>query len=202
MRWAASRRHLASAGMMGGIAALLLALSTPLWASAATAAFDCESGILDAGESGLNVLVFRLCPGRLTIGYESSEVMEEVSCMPDGDVRLWLRAANTRCDRLPTSDRDQVHELWEPLDGIGRSTVEPVRQLLICRAGTTNEATTVIIPDARDALLETRTGATLYERVTRRLISACAQPNERVSGDTSPSLTVVRRGLVREARRA
>ncbi|MCW5733795.1 MAG: hypothetical protein KIS73_06705 [Enhydrobacter sp.] len=177
MRWAALRRHLASASIMGGVAASLLSSSTPLRASAATATLACESGVLDDGEAGFNVLVFRLCPDRLTIGFESSDIMEEVSCMPDGDVRLWLRVGNARCNLLPASDRDQVHELWEPLDGIGRSTAEPVRQLLICRSGTTNEATTIIVPDARDALPETRMGATMYERVTRRLISACAQPN-------------------------
>jgi hypothetical protein len=161
--------------MMGGTGAILV-LSTPLQASAVTATLACESGVLDAGETGLNVLVFRLCADRLTIGYKNSDVVEEVSCMPDGDVRLWLRAGNTRCDRLPTTGRDQVHELWEPLAGIGRSTVEPVRQLLLCRAGMMNNAT-IIVPDARDALLETRTGATKYEQVTRRLIAACAQPN-------------------------
>lgn len=113
----------------------------------------------------------------MTIGYENSDVVEELSCMPGGDVRLWLRASNTRCDRLPTSDRDQVHELWEPLEGIDRSTAEPVHQLLLCRASVANHATIIIVPDARDALLETRAGATKYERVTRRLISACAQPS-------------------------
>ena len=82
MRWAALPRQLASATTIGGIAAMLLALSTPLRASAATATLDCESGVLDEGEAGWNVLVFRLCPDRLTIGYENSESWRKSPAWP------------------------------------------------------------------------------------------------------------------------
>lgn len=176
MRWASPRRRLAAGSMMGVFGAALMALSTPLQAHRVEVGLDCESGVLDPGEAGLNVLVYRLCPDSLTIGFESSDVLTEISCMPNGDVRLWRLAGNARCDRLPPSDRDQVHELWEPLTGAGRSTAAPVRQLLLCRAGMMNRAA-IIVPDARDALLETHTGDTKYEAVTRRLVSACVRPN-------------------------
>jgi len=160
---------------MGIVGAALASLSMPLQAHRVAAGLDCESGVLDPGRAGLNVLVYRLCPLRLTIGFESSDVLEEISCMPNGDVRLWLLAGNAKCDGLPASDRDQVHELWEPLMGVGRATAAPVRQLLLCRAGNMNLAT-IIVPDARDALLETHTGDTKYEAVTRRIISSCVRP--------------------------
>ena len=141
------------------------------------AGLDCESGVLDPGDAGLDVLVYRLCPDSLTFGFASSDVLEEVSCMPNGDVRLWLLAGNAGC-RLPASDRDQVHELWEPLTSVGRSTAAPIRQLLLCRAGMMNrDRATIIVPDAHDALLEAQTGDTKYEALTRRLISACVRPN-------------------------
>jgi hypothetical protein len=159
----------------GVVGAVLVALSTPLQAHRVKAGPDCESGMLDPGDAGLNVLVYRLCRERLTIGFESSDVIEEISCMPNGNVRLWLLAGNARCASLPDADRDQVHELWEPLRSVGRSTAAPVRQLLLCRAGMMDQAT-IIVPDARDALLEIHTGDTRYEAVTRRLISACARP--------------------------
>jgi hypothetical protein len=176
MRWASLRWWLAGGAMMGVVGVALIALSTPPQAHRMKAGPDCESGVLDPGEADLNVLVYRLCPERLTIGFASSDVLEEISCMPNGDVRLWLLAGNARCDRLPASDRDQVQELWEPLTSVGRSTAAPVRQLLLCRAGMMNRAT-IIVPDARYALLETHTGDTKYEAVTRRLISACVRPN-------------------------
>jgi hypothetical protein len=176
MRLASPPWRLAGGAMMGIVGAALAALSTPLQEHRVTAGLDCESGALDPGEAGLNVLVYRLCPERLTIGLKSSDVLEEISCMSDGAVRLWLVAGNATCDRLPASDRDQVRELWEPLTSVGRSTAAPVRQLLLCRAGMMHRAT-IIVPDARDALLETRTGNTKYEAVTRRLISACVRPN-------------------------
>jgi hypothetical protein len=176
MRWAPLLWLLAGGSMMGIAGAAFAALSTPLQEHRTTAGLDCESGVLDPGDASLNVLVYRLCPERLTIGFENSDVLEEISCASNGDVRLWLLAGNATCDRLPASDRDQVHELWEPLTSVGRSTAAPVRQLLLCRVGIMNRAT-IIVPDARDALLETHTGDTKYEALTRRLISACVRPN-------------------------
>ncbi|CAN5359985.1 hypothetical protein BH10PSE6_BH10PSE6_14440 [soil metagenome] len=76
--------------------------------------------------------------------------------------------------RFSHSDRDQVHELWVPLTSAGRSTAGPVRQLLLCRAGMTRRVA-IIVPRARDALLETHIGNTKYEAVTGRLISACVR---------------------------
>lgn len=176
MRRALLLWRLAGGSMMGIVGAAFVALSTPLQAHGIAAGLNCESGVLDPGDAGQNVLVYRLCPERLTIGFASSDVIEEISCMPNGDVRLWLLVGDAACDRLPASDRDQVHELWEPLVSVGRSTAAPVRQLLLCRAGMMNRAT-IIVPDARDALLETHTGDTEYDAVTRRLVSACVRPD-------------------------
>ena len=136
----------------------------------------CEDGILDAGENGMNVLVYEHCPGRLTVGFQSSDVIEEMSCQPDGDIELWFLTGDDRCAGRPASDQEQVHELREPLRGVGRQTAVAVRQLLICRGGTMSRAT-IVVPDARDALLETRTGDTTYEQVTRRFISSCMHPD-------------------------
>jgi len=140
--------------------------------SAQAQAGDCESGILDAGAGGMNVLVYELCPERLTVGFRGSDVIEEMSCAPDGEIRLWLRVDNDRCDAWPASDHDQVHDLLEPLRGVGRATAAPVRQLLACRGGTMNRAT-IVVPAARAALLETRTGDTTYEQLSRQFISRC-----------------------------
>lgn len=177
MRWATLRWRLAVGSTIGVFGSALLALPTPLQAYRVKAGLDCESGVLDPGDAGLNVLVYRLCPDRLSIGFESSDVLTEISCMPNGDVRLWILADNARCDGFPPSDRDQVHELWEPLTSAGRSTAGPVRQLLLCSTGTMMGRVAIIVPDARDALLETHIGDTKYETVTRRLVSACVRPN-------------------------
>ena len=107
------------------------------------------------------------------MGFQSSDVIEEMSCAPDGEIRLWLRADNDRCDAWPASDHDRVHELREPLRGVGRATAAPVRQLLTCRGGTMNRAT-IVVPEARDAILETRTGDTTYEQISRRFVSRCS----------------------------
>lgn len=140
--------------------------------SAQAQAGDCGGGILDAGTDGMNVLVYELCPERLTVGFQSSDVIEEMSCAPDGEIRLWLRAANDRCEGRPESDHDQAYELLEPLRGVGRATAVPVRQLLTCRGGTMNRAT-IVVPEARDAILETRAGDTTYEQLSRWFISQC-----------------------------
>lgn len=141
--------------------------------SAQARAGDCEGGILDAGTGGMNVLVYEFCPERMTVGFQSSDVIEEMSCGPDGQIRLWLRADNDRCDAWPASEHDLVHELREPLRGVGRATAAPVLQLLTCRGGTMNRAT-IVVPEARDAILETRTGDTTYEQLSRRFVSRCS----------------------------
>lgn len=161
--------------MVFAVGAVVIALSTALQAHSVKVGSECESGMLDPGDAGLNVLVYDLCHERLTIGFASSDMLEEVACMPNGHIRLWRLVGNARCARFPASDRDQVHELWEPLKSVDRSTRAPVRQLLLCRAGMMPHAT-IIVPDARDALLEINIGDTKYESVTRRFISACLQP--------------------------
>lgn len=153
-----------------------LIMSTASQGSKSNSQPECESGILDAGDNGSNVLVYELCLERMTVGFESSEVVEEISCRANGDIQLRLLADGSRCKGQPASSHDQVHEFWEPLRGIGRATSSPVRQLLTCRIGLTNGAT-IIVPDARDAILETRTGETKYERLTRQFISQCIRPD-------------------------
>lgn len=154
----------------------LIVMSTALQGSRANSQLECESGILDAGENGANALVYELCLERMTVGFESSEVVEEISCTANGDIQLRLLADGSRCKGQTVSSDDQVHEFWEPLRGVGRATSAPVRQLLTCRIGPTN-GTAIIVPDARDAILETRTGDTKYEKLTRRFISRCIRPD-------------------------
>ncbi len=64
----------------------------------------CETGVLDAGENGMNVLTYRLCPETLTIGFEASEVVEEMSCDAQGKVRLWTVTGNERCAARPETE--------------------------------------------------------------------------------------------------
>jgi hypothetical protein len=169
---------------MGVLGSALIALSTAAQGSGSMSPSfspsmsprDCERGILDGGVDGMNVLVYELCPGRLTVGFESSDMIEEMSCRPDGDIRLWLVTDDDRCEAQPASDHDQVYELWEPLAGVGRATAAPVRKLLTCRGGRMNRAT-IVVPEARDALLETRTGDTKYDQVTRQFVSRCLRPD-------------------------
>jgi hypothetical protein len=158
--------------MMGVVGSALIVMSTAPQGSKSNGQPECENGILDAGENGRNVLVYELCLERMTVGFKSSDVVEEISCRPNGAIRLWLLADGARCDGRSADGDDQVYELWEPLRGVGRATAAPVRQLLTCRGGMSNRAT-IIVPDARDAILETRTGDTKYERLTRQFISRC-----------------------------
>lgn len=153
----------------------LIVISTASQGSKSNSQLECESGILDAGANGSNVLVYELCLERMTVGFEGSEVVEEISCRANGDIQLWLLADGSRCKGQPASSDDHVYELWEPLRGVGRATAAPVRQLLTCRIGMSKRGT-IVVPDARDAILETRTGDTNYERLTRQFISQCAQP--------------------------
>lgn len=168
-------QSVASALMMGVAASGLIVLSTVPEGSKSSSRWECERGILDAGENGLNVLVYELCPDRLTVGFESSDMVEEISCRPNGDIQLWLLADGSRCKGRPRSSDDQVYEFWEPLRGIGKTSA-PVRQLLKCQNGSTDRAT-IIVPDAGDAILETRTGNTKYEKLTRQFIARCIRPN-------------------------
>ena len=160
---------------MAVVGTALVVILTASQGSKATSQLECERGILDAGTSGVNVLVYELCLERMTVGFESSDVVEEISCR-NGDVQLWFLADGFRCRGLPASNDDQVYEIWEPLRGVGHATAAPVRQLLTCRIGTLRRST-IIVPDARAAILETRTGDTKYEELTRRFISQCIQPN-------------------------
>lgn len=160
-----ARRRLA-----GGLGALCMILLV-----APAGARECERGVLDGGEGGMNVLVYELCDERLSIGFESSDVIEEISCRPAGGIRLWMSVHHERCDTLPAAHAELVYDLLEPLKGVGRTTMAPVAKLLRCGDGSTHQAT-IVVPDARDALLETRTGDTKYERLTRQFISQCAGP--------------------------
>lgn len=160
-------------GLVAGVVGTaLISLSTSLQGSRANVAVECGSGILDAGEGGMNVLVYRLCAGKLAVGFKDSDSIEEIHCLPNGDVELWLLVDDRRCQGQPSSD-DKVYELSEPLRGVGGPTASPVRQLLTCHGGAMNQAT-IVVPDARAALLETRSGDTRYEEVTREFISGCA----------------------------
>jgi hypothetical protein len=132
----------------------------------------CETGILDAGENGMNVLGYELCPGALTLGFESSEIIEEMTCGPGGRIRLWLVRGPEPCVGRPSSDQEETYELFEPLRGIGRSTARPVRQLLSCSAGAVFRSS-IVVPDARAAILETRRGDTSYEKLARRFVESC-----------------------------
>ena len=176
MRSASTPQCVFSTLMMGVVGSALIVMSTAPQGSKSNSQLECESGILDGGENGMNVLVYELCLERLTVGFESSNVVEEISCRANGDVQLWLLADGSRCKGQPASTDDQVYEVWEPLRGVGRATAAPVRQLVTCRIGMSNGAT-IVVPDARDAILETRTGDTKYERLTRQFISQCIRPD-------------------------
>lgn len=122
----------------------------------------------------MNVLVYERCADHLSVGFLSSDVIEEISCTSAGSIRLWMSVHHERCDTLPAASGERAYELLEPLRGVGRSTAAPVQHLR-CGDGTPHQAT-IVIADARDALLETRTGDTKYERLTRQLISRCDGP--------------------------
>lgn len=133
---------------------------------------ECERGVLDAGRGGMDVLVYEMCAERLSVGFRNSDVIEEITCEPDGDVALWLSTDDARCEGWRADGQDRVHELWERLQDAGRRTAAPVRKLLTCH-GPSMYRTTLVVPDARAALLETRIGDSKYETLTRRFISRC-----------------------------
>ncbi len=114
---------------------LLLVASAVAQGGRPAFASDCERGVLDAGEDGMNVLVYELCDDRLTVGFESSDVIEEITCEPDGDVQLWMSADHERCAAQPAADAPWVYDLLEPLQGVGRTTSAPVTQAVEVRRG-------------------------------------------------------------------
>ena len=132
----------------------------------------CENGIIDPGKNGVDVVIYKLCPEKLTVGFERSDVIEEISCKPNGIVELWFPAADEKCNGRTPPNGTRTYELLEPLKGFDRVTGTPVKQLLTCEADAMNTAT-IVIPDARKAILETRKGDTKYEQVTRRFVSQC-----------------------------
>jgi hypothetical protein len=161
--------------VMGALCIVLVTVPAAAQDESAAIPSDCERGVLDGGQGGMNVLVYELCADRLTVGFRSSDVIEEMSCGPVGGIRLWMSANDDRCAAQPATESEQVYDLLEPLRGLGRATAAPVAKRLTCSGGTMNRAT-VVVRNARAALLETRTGDTMYERVTRRFISQCARP--------------------------
>ena len=133
---------------------------------------ECENGILDPGKDGVDVVIYRLCPAKLTVGFEQSDVIEEISCKPHGVIEAWFPAADEKCSGRTPPTGTRTYELSEPLNAFDRVTAMPVKQLLTCEADAMNTAT-IVIPDAKKAILETRKGDTKYERVTRRFIFQC-----------------------------
>jgi len=152
----------------------LIAVSAGVQKGGAARASDCETGVLDGGEGGMNVLVYQLCADRLTVGFRDSEVVEEITCRPAGSVHLWMSTDHEICGSPPTPNAPLVYDLLEPLRGVGGAVSAPVAKRVTC--GGTSGRATAVVPDARAALLATRTGDTLYEQVSRRFIASCIGP--------------------------
>lgn len=152
---------------------LLLAASAGMQKDGSAHAADCETGVLDGGEAGMNVLVYQLCADRLTVGFRDSEVIEEITCGPAGSVHLWMSTDHEICGSPPARDAPRVYDLLEPLRGVGGTVSSPVAKRVTC--GGTSGRATAVVPDARAALLATRTGDTLYEQVSRRFIRQCLE---------------------------
>lgn len=153
---------------------LLFAVSAGVQTVGAAHASDCETGVLDGGEGGMNVLVYQVCADRLTVGFRDSEVVEEITCGPAGSVHLWMSTDHEICGSPPTPNAPRVYDLLEPLRGVGGAVSAPVAKRVTC--GGTSGRATAVVPDARAALLATRTGDTLYEQVSRRFIASCIGP--------------------------
>lgn len=150
---------------------LLLAASAGVPKDGVVRAADCETGVLDGGEAGMNVLVYQLCTDRLTVGFRDSEVIEEITCGPAGSVHLWMSTDHEVCGSPPAPDTPEVYDLLEPLRGVGGAVSAPVAKRVTC--GGTSGRATAVVPNARAALLMTRTGDTIYERVSRRFVQQC-----------------------------
>lgn len=158
----------------GVLCLLLFAAWAATQGTGGARASDCRSGVLDGGEDGFNVLVYRLCADRLIVGFRDSEVIEEITCGPAGSVHLWMTTDHEICGSPPAPDTPRVYDLLEPLRGVGGTVSAPVAKRLTC--GGTSGRATVVVSDARAALLATRTGDTIYEQVTRRFIRQCLSP--------------------------
>jgi hypothetical protein len=154
---------------------LLLAASAVMQAGGAARASDCEGGVLDGGEGGMNVLVYQLCADRLTVGFRDSEVIEEITCGPAGSVHLWMSTDHEICGSPPAPDIPKVYDLLEPLRGVGGTSSAPVAKRVTC--GGSSGRATAVVSDARAALLATRTGDMIYEQVSRRFIAQCLGPS-------------------------
>ncbi len=154
---------------------LLFAASAAMQGSGAARASDCESGVLDEGEGGVNVLVYQLCADRLTVGFRDSEVIEEITCGPAGSVHLWMSTDHEICGSPPAPDTPKVYDLLEPLRGVSGTSSAPGAKRVTC--GGTSGRATAVVSDARAALLATRTGDTIYEQATRRFIAQCIGPS-------------------------
>lgn len=138
-------------------------------------AADCENGVLDGGEAGMNVLVYQLCADRLTVGFRDSEVIEELTCGPAGSVHLWMSTDHEICGSPPAPETPRVYDLLEPLRGVGGTSSAPVAKRVTC--GGTSGRATAVVSDARAALLATRTGDSIYEQVSRRFVRQCMGPS-------------------------
>ena len=154
---------------------LLLLAAAGMTEAGLARAVDCETGVLDGGEGGVNVLVFQLCADRLTVGFRDSEVVEEITCGPAGSVHLWMSTDHEICGSPPAPDTPKVYDLLEPLRGVGGTSSAPVAKRVTC--GGTSGRATAVVSDARAALLATRTGDTIYEQATRRFIAQCIGPS-------------------------
>jgi hypothetical protein len=157
------------------LCALLLAASAAMQESGEVRASDCETGVLDGGEGGMNVLVYQFCADRLIVGFRDSEVVEEITCGPAGSVHLWMSTDHEVCGSPPAPDAPRVYDLLEPLRGVGGTVSAPVAKRVTC--GGTSGRATAVVPNARAALSATRTGDTLYEQVSRRFIKQCLEPS-------------------------
>lgn len=154
---------------------LLLAASPGGREGGLARAADCENGVLDGGEGGMNVLVYQFCADRLTVGFRDSEVIEEITCGPAGSVHLWMSTDHEICGSPPAPDTPKVYDLLEPLRGVGGTVSAPVAKRVTC--GGTSGRATAVVPDARAALLMTRTGDMVYEQVSRRFVRQCIGPS-------------------------
>jgi hypothetical protein len=154
---------------------LLLAASAGEREGGQARAADCEHGVLDGGEGGMNVLVYQLCADRLTVGFRDSEVIEEITCGPAGGVHLWMSTDHEICGSPPAPDAPRVYDLLEPLSGVGGTVSAPVAKRVTC--GGTSGRATAVVSNARAAVLATRTGDTIYEQVSRRFITQCIAPS-------------------------
>lgn len=133
---------------------------------------ECEKGVIDPGKDGTDVVVYTLCPEKLDVGFDRSELIETLKCKPNGVIEVNFGTDADKCAGRTPSQGEKTYELLEPLKEFGRVSAAAVRQVLTCRADGLRNAE-ITIPDAKSALLETRTGATKYEQVSKKFIAQC-----------------------------